>query len=59
MRSRRRCEDRWRCLPCIQGHTDMALGHTTLGLMLTGASGYGAEGHVLLLTPLPSKDAAH
>ncbi|EGV94069.1 hypothetical protein I79_000219 [Cricetulus griseus] len=38
----------------------MALGHTTLRLMLTGASGYGAEDHVaLLLTPLPSKDADH
>lgn len=31
-----------------------------LRLMLTGASRYGAEGHVaLLLTPLPCKDAAH
>lgn len=38
----------------------MALGHTTLRLMLTGASGYGVEGHVALtLTPLCSKDAAH
>lgn len=39
---------------------DIALGHTTLRLMLTGASGCGAEGHVaLLLTALPRKDAAH
>lgn len=39
---------------------DVALGHTTLRLTLTGASGCGAEGHVALLPmALPSKDAAY
>jgi hypothetical protein len=39
---------------------DGALGHTTLRLTLTGASGCGAEGHVALLPmALPSKDAAY
>lgn len=38
----------------------MALGYTMLRLMLTGASGCGAEGHrASLPTTLPSQDAAH
>lgn len=36
----------------MQGRTDVALGHPMLRVMLTGASGCGAEGHMASLRPL-------